>query len=154
MGELTEAINAITEKLSRARAARKKEPKRIPLDQIPEADRPHLICPNRKQLIDTLGMIAYRAETAQVLILRDHMARDDDARTLAQTLYRTAGDLIVDPERNTLTVRLHRGASNLADTAIAGLLDVLNTAEASYPGTNLRLRYELVTPLNPGGQEV
>ena len=154
MGELTEAINAITEKLAIARAARKQAPKRIPIDQIPEADRPHLISPHRKQLIDTLGMIAYRAETAQVLILRDHMARDEDARTLAQTLYRTAGDLIVNSELNILTVRLHRGASHLADKAVAGLLDVLNAAEATYPGTNLRLRYELVTPLNPGGQEV
>lgn len=145
MGELNEAINAITEKLVSARAARKKEPKRIPLDQIPEADRPHLVSPHRKQLIDTLGMIAYRAETAQVLILRDHMARDEDARTLAQTLYRTTGDLIVDSGMNTLTVRLHRGASNLADKAVAGLLEVLNTAEAIYPGTNLRMLYELVT---------
>lgn len=145
MGDLGEAIQTLTDKLAEAKAKRKEAPKRIPIGQVPEKDRPRLISPQRKQLIDTLGMLAYRAESAQVLILREHLARDEDARTLAQALYRTAGDLLVDEEAQTLTIRLHRGANNLADKAVTGLLEVLNATETPYPGTNLVLRYEFVT---------
>lgn len=152
--EAETAIRELTTALTAARSARKQLPKRIPIDQLPEDQRPKLIGQNRKQFFDLIGMIAYRAEVAQALILKDHLARSDDARNLAKALYRTDGDLIPDPNAKTLTVRLHRGANALADRAIAGLLTTLNDAECLYPGTDLRLRYELVSIQNPAGQEV
>ena len=145
MADLQEGLEAMQPKVTAAMAKRKQTPKRVTLEDIPLEDRPQVISPTRKHLLDTLSMMAYRAETAQVLILRDYMARSDDARSLAQTLYQTAGDLVLDEEAATLTVRLHRGASNLADKAVAGLLGVLNESETCYPGTTLTLKYELVS---------
>ena len=145
MAAFQEGIEALKPQVVTAMAKRKLAPKRVTLEDIPVENRPRVISPTRKHLIDTLAMIAYRAETAQVLILRDHMARSDDARSLAQALYQTAGDLVLDEKDATLTVRLHRGASSLADKAVAGLLEVLNESETCYPGTTLTLKYELVS---------
>lgn len=145
MAGLQEGLEAMEPRVAAAMAKRKKAPKRVTLEDISVEDRPRVISPTRKHLVDTLAMMAYRAETAQVLILRDHMARNDDARSLAQALYQTTGDLVLHEEAATLTVRLHRGASSLADKAIAGLLEVLNESETCYPGTTLTLKYELVS---------
>jgi hypothetical protein len=144
VSELSQTIEALKEKLATAKALRKQATKRILMSDLPEKDRPKLISPVRKQLVDTLAMLAYRAETAQMLILRDHLTRKDDARTLVQTLYRTAGDLILDEKTSTLSIRLHRGTNNLSDKAVAPLLEILTASETHYPGTNLRLKYELV----------
>ena len=145
MADLQVDIQALEGQVAAAMVRRKKAPKRVTLEDIPVEDRPRIISPTRKHLVDTLAMMAYRAETAQVLILRDHMARDEDARSLAQALYRTAGDLVLDEKANTLAVRLHRGANQLTDRAVAGLLDVLNESETCYPGTTLTLKFELVS---------
>jgi transposase len=145
MAILQEGIEALEPRVAEAKIRRKQAPKRVTLEDIPEEDRPRVLSPTRKHLVDTLAMVAYRAETAQVLILRDNLARDDDARSLAQALYQTSGDLIVDEPAGTLTVRLHRGASLLADKAVAGLLEVLNESDICYPGTALALKYELVS---------
>ncbi len=144
MTEMGEAVEALDATLQAAKAKRKALQKRISIEELPEQERPKLISPTRKRLVDTLAMLAYRAETAQVLVLREHLARKDDARPLIQALYQTDGDLLVDEKAATLTVRLHRLANQSADKAVAGLLTVLNQTETQYPGTNLRLVYELV----------
>ena len=38
-----------------------------------------------KQLADTVKMIAYRAETAMVAMLRKHLNKEDEARALVVT---------------------------------------------------------------------
>lgn len=152
--ELTRTINDTSQAWEQAKKQRQSLTKRIPIEQLPEDQRPQLIGQNRKNLIDTIAMIAYRAECAQALILRDHLARPDDAKALAKALYRTSGDLIPDPAAKTLTIRLHRGANDLADRAISALLDVLNASECHYPGTDWIMHYELVPLPDPAGQEV
>src|ERR1019366_6379875 len=61
----------------------------------------------RKHFIDTIKLIAYRAETSMASLLRDKLSRADDARALLRQIYDTEVDLIPDLENKTLTVRLH-----------------------------------------------
>jgi hypothetical protein len=152
--QLDERLKTIDQDLAHHKEQRKASPKRITIDQLPEADRPHLIGHTRKRLLDTVAMIAYRAECAQTLIVRDQLARSEDARALVKSLYKTTGDILPDPKNKTLTVCLHRGANALSDRAIQGLLAVLNDSETCYPGTDMRLKYELVPLADPAGQEV
>ncbi|MDO8539232.1 MAG: hypothetical protein Q7S40_02235 [Opitutaceae bacterium] len=88
-------------------------------------------------------MIAYRAETAMAGVARDKLARNDDARSLLRKLYLTSADLIPDLPAQTLTVRLHHQAAALQDAAVAHLCAELNATETVFPGTDLRLIYEL-----------
>jgi hypothetical protein len=98
-----------------------------------------------KQLIDTIKMVAYRAETAMVQMAREVMQREDDARSLLRSLYGTEADLVPDEKAGTLTVRVHHQASRSADEIIRHLCKELNQTETMFPGTSLRLVYELVS---------
>ncbi|MGR3178503.1 MAG: putative transposase, partial [Candidatus Anammoxibacter sp.] len=98
-----------------------------------------------KHFIDTIKMIAYRAETAMVTILRESLARTDDARSLLREIFTLEADIIPDEEDQTLTFRLHHLTNRLSDKAALHLADYLNKTETIYPGTNMRLVYELVS---------
>ena len=110
-----------------------------------------------------MKMIAYRAETAMASIVRESLARTDDARSLLRDLFRSEADLLPDLEQQVLRVHVHPMSNPRSNRAIAHLLDHLNAAEFTYPGTNLRLVYSLagqaetpesVPPQNPADQEV
>jgi hypothetical protein len=93
-------------------------------------------------------MIAYRAETAMAQILRQNMTRHDDARSLLRAIYSTEVDIVPDPQAKTLTIRLHPLANTSSDLAVRHLCAELNTTETLFPGTELRLIYDLVSSKN------
>ena len=53
-----------------------------------------------------------------------------------------------DPQANTLTIRLHPLANTSSDLAVRHLCAELNTTETLFPGTELRLIYDLVSLLS------
>ena len=89
--------------------------------------------------MDTIKLIAYRAETALVQVVREKLARSDDARALVRQVFQSAVDLELDPERQTLTVRLHRLSSAAHDQVLEHLCAELSASETTFPGTDLRL---------------
>ncbi len=144
-GALMEEIDLLKEDLARLKETRKITGKHIPVSELPEADHFSLLAPRRKAFVDTIKMIAYRAETAMSDVLRDSMARPDDARSLLRDIYTQEADIIPDEEEGTLTVRLHHLTNRMSDHAVQMLAQNLNDTDTIYPGTNLRLRYELVS---------
>jgi len=98
----------------------------------------------RKHFIDTLKMIAYRAETSMAPLLREYLARGgDDARALLRQIYQTEADLTPGLQAQTLTVRLHHVTQAAHDQAIEQLLADLNATETVFPGTKLTLVFRL-----------
>jgi hypothetical protein len=51
-----------------------------------------------------------------------------------------------DQQAKTLTVRLHPLANASSDEAVRHLCSEINATETSFPGTGLRIIYELVSP--------
>ena len=90
-------------------------------------------------------MVAYRAESAMAQMAREKMRREDDARSLLRALYTTEADLLPDENAGTLKVRVHHQANRCADEVIRHLCNELNQTETIFPGTQLRLVYELVS---------
>ena len=88
-------------------------------------------------------MIAYRAETSMVHILREQLARNDDAHALLRGIFYNEVDLTPDLVAKTLTVKLHYLSENLQDDAVRSLCAQLNETETVFPGTNLRIIYKL-----------
>ena len=82
-------------------------------------------------------------------IVRQKMSRDDDARSLLRALYSTEVDLIPDAKAKTLTVRLHPLANTSSDEALRHICAEINATETQFPGTDLRLIYELVSAQSP-----
>ena len=151
---LQEDIDLLQQKVQTLKAERKATPRHIPITDLPEPDRFRQLSTHSKHLIDTLKMVAYRAETAMANLLREHLARPDEARSLLQALYRTEADLLPDLTAKTLTVRLHPLANAASDAAIAKLCEELNATKTVFPRTDLCLVFTLGSLQNPGDQVV
>jgi hypothetical protein len=141
--ELVEAIEHLEHDLTDVNSQLSKTPSHLKWDQLPEAEKFQRLAPSRKQLIDTVKMIAYRAETAMACIVRQSLARTDDARSLLRDLFGSEADLLPDLEQRVLRVQVHPMSNPRSNRAIAHLLEQLNAAEFTYPGTELRLLYSI-----------
>jgi len=136
---LREDIEALQHALATLKAKRKETPRHITTEELPVEARFVQLSIHSKQFIDTIKMIAYRAETAMANSLREHLKRPDEARRLLASLYASEADLLPDPDARTLTVRLHHSANAATDQAIAKLCEELNATATVFPRTNMRL---------------
>jgi hypothetical protein len=143
-GELQQAIETRRQQIEQLKAERNALDKHIAVKELSEAQRFCQLRLEKKHFIDTIKLIAYRAETAMAQIAREQMQRLEDARALMRQLYHTEVDLIPDQPNKTLTVRLHPLSANVHDQAIRHLCDELNATETVFPGTDLRLVYEII----------
>ena len=141
--ELREAIQTLDLDINAAKQRRKETPHRMTVNSLPEEDRFTRLRTERKHFLDTIKMIAYRAETSMASVLRERLARPDDARSLLRQIFQNEADLLPDLTANTLTVRLHHLTHAAHDQAIQHLLDELNAMQTVFPGTSLTLVYKL-----------
>ena len=105
--ELVEAIEQLEHQMAEINSQLKTTPSHLAWDKLPEAEKFQRLAPSRKQLVDTVKMIAYRAETAMASIVRESLARTDDARSLLRDLFRSEADLLPDAEQQILRVHVH-----------------------------------------------
>ena len=143
-GELEQAIESRRLEIETLKVKRKALQKHVPIKELSEDQRFSQLRLEKKHFIDTIKLISYRAETAMAQIARERMQRLDDARALMRQLYRTEADLIPNSENKTLTVRLHPLTAKTHDHAIRHLCEELNATETIFPGTDLRLVYEVI----------
>lgn len=141
--ERLQDIQSLEADLAGLRAKRRGTPRKVPLSSLPEDERPRQLAPLGKTLTDTVKMIAYRAETALVGLLRPYLAKEEEARALVRELFVSSADLEPDEKENTLTVRIHRMACPAHDKAVGALLEELTQAAFRHPETGARMIYEL-----------
>ena len=96
--ELVEEIEQLERELTGITDQLKTTPSHLAWDELPATEKFQRLAPSRKQLVDTVKMIAYRAETAMASIVREELARTDDARSLLRDLFRSEADLVPDLE--------------------------------------------------------
>jgi chromosome segregation ATPase len=134
--ELAQAQRRVDELRSRQKAL----PRRVPLAQARQDDKPVKLATERKHLTNVLKMVAYQIESDLVQLLRPHYARtDDEGRTLIQTALQSAASL--ESTATTVKVTLRRLSSPHRSKAIAALCDVLTEFETEFPGTKQRLHF-------------
>jgi hypothetical protein len=143
-GQLREKIQAQTALLESLKKQRQQTPRKVALKELPPAERYRQLCPESKHFIDTIKMIAYRAESALAGELREHLQRDDDVRALLRRLFVTPANLRPDYDQKILLVELHRLGSPLQDAAVAKLCEELTATETKFPTTDLKLIYRQV----------
>ena len=81
-GELQEQIQHLDVEIDQLKQQRKETQHHIPVKSLPEEERFTRLRTERKHFLDTIKMIAYRAETSLVSILREHLARVSMMREL------------------------------------------------------------------------
>ncbi len=143
--KLLEQIEQYESDLGTLKMKLKEEPKHITWEELDEKDKFFGLLPGRKRLMDTVKMISYRAETAMAGLLKGPTVDMAAARRLLQDLYVTEADILPRPKDNLLHVRIHNASRPAANAALAQLFDGLNSAEVCYPGTDMRMIYELVS---------
>jgi hypothetical protein len=142
--ELLEQIEQLEHELEEVKGRMNETPHHLKWDELPQEHKFERLAPSRKRLTDTVKMIAYRAETAMAAIVREELARTDDARSLLRDLFRSEADILPDTKEGVLRVNVHPMANARSNRSIRHLLGHLNDAAFTYPGTNLRLAYSLV----------
>lgn len=140
-GAALSALEVKQSQIEALKARRKATPKHIELKDLPPEQRVAQLRGGRKHFIDTIKLIAYRAETALVQLARETLRRHDDARSFVRGLFASSVNLRPDPARNELRVEIHGQANPIHDATLEAMCSELNDAEILYPGTNLRLVY-------------
>jgi len=142
-GQLQEQIQHLDLEIDGLKQQRKNSEHHIPVKSLPEEDRFTRLRTERKHFVDTIKMIAYRAETSLASLLREHLVRSDDARALLRHVFHNDVDLFPDSKTNTLTVRLHHFTHAAHDQPVAQLCAALNETQTVFPGTNLTLIFKI-----------
>jgi transposase len=129
---------------ARLEAQRAKIPRRIPVQQVTQGEVIKLAT-ERKHLSNLLKMVAYQTESDLVRLVMPHYRRtEDEGRTLIQTALADAGDIEVRADE--IRIRLEPLSSPRWTRALAALCQEINQTKTSFPGSPLRLRFEVKPP--------
>ncbi len=153
-GQLRETIEGLGQEIAVLKQRRQETPHHLRVEELPETERFSRLATERKHFVDTIKLISYRAEASMASLLRDRLARHDDAHAVLRQIYTTEVDLSPDLEAKTLTVRLHHLTQAAHDQATRHLCEQLNATETVFPGTELRLVYQVGSNHVPRDQEV
>ena len=141
--QLLEDIEQYDNELQQLKGQLQQTDKHIFWDELPEEHKFQRLATGRKRLLDTIKMIAYRAETAMVGLVTGPTVDSAAGRRLMQDLFDSQADILPDAASQQLRIRVHRSARPATDRLLGKLFDHLNQAELIYPGTKLQLVYEL-----------
>jgi hypothetical protein len=144
--ELLDEIHHLEHELQQVKTEIKETPHYIRWEQLEKNDSFKQLVPGRKRLLDTVKMIAYRAETAMAGLLIGPTIDIPAARRLLQDLFLTEADILPDPENKVVRIRVHAASRPAANKALQGLFEQLNHTATVYPGTESKVHYELAVP--------
>ena len=119
-------------------------PKKVPLDTVLEPEKIVQLERERKILVDAIKLTAYRAESALARLIEPFFARhDDEARKFLKSIFQATADILPDERNHQLTIRFHGLANPRATRALADLCALMSERNMPFPGTDLRLRFEV-----------
>lgn len=116
-------------------------PKRVPL-RVARPKEVHRLAVERKHLTNLLKMVAYQAEGNLVARVAPRYPRaEEEGRTLVQSILAQSGDLSVVGEE--LRVEIEPLSSPHRTRALVALCEELNATRTVFPGSSLRLQFEV-----------
>jgi len=137
-------IHDAIERVAALEKRRKSVPTRVPVQELTEGEVVKLRV-ERKHITDLVKMVAYQAECDLVRLIAPHYRRaEDEGHTLIQSALVSAGDIM--PDGDELRIALEPLSSPHRTHALAALCEKLNDTRTRYPGSNLRLHYEVKPP--------
>ena len=139
--QLLEDISISRNQIAELKAKRKEIPAKICFGDLPDEEKFKGVHNERKQLVDTIKLIASRSEIALASIIKKHMAKPKEARALMEQFYQSNADLKVDYQKNILKVCIHHQATVREDIILSSLCEDLNETETIFPGTELKMHY-------------
>ena len=143
--QLQDSITCYEREIEELYAKRKTVPYYMKVKDMPADARYNKLKTESKLFMNTIRMIAYRAETAIANLIAPSYARSaEEGRMLVKEIIKSDADMIPDYETQTLTLRLHSLSTPRANNAAKELCVLLNETETVFPGSDLRMIYQTV----------
>ncbi len=144
-GKLGQAIRELRKQCLEVKTSYDSLPERVAIKEVLDEKEIVALERERKVLTDQFKMLAYRAETELVDLLRPYFARcGEEGRKFLKSVFQLPADLIPDEDEQRLLVRLYSLPSQRENRALRALCKIVNAEEICYPGTRFRLVFETV----------
>jgi len=141
--ELDRLIEKRDLEIERLSARIEKLPKRVEIKNVLAPEKIVKLERERKVLVDTIKLAAYRAESALARLVEPFFNRhEEEARKLLKTIFSATADIIPDHRARQLRVRFHGLANPRSTRALSDLCEIVNQSATVYPDTDLRLVFE------------
>ena len=141
--QIHEKIVQFDQQITLLTQQRKEQPARISLQDMPEDKRYNRLKKESKLIINIIKMIAYRAETTLLNLIRPHyINHHKDGRTLLKEIFTTPADITPDYQNKTLTITIHSLSSPRRNKALIQLCQILTDIGHIYPGTDLTMIFK------------
>jgi transposase len=140
-GRLLAEIAEMEAQITGLRAEARCLPKHVAIGTLMEPGNIVRLERERKRIVDSIKMVAYRAETELASLAGPLLGtfHDDEARSFLRQVFALSAALVPDPDTGVLNVRFHGMSNPRSNRALAGLCSIVNSYETTYPGTRLRL---------------
>ena len=135
--------NALAAELDQLTQQRADSSTHVRAGDLPEQDKLDALPVGGRLFLDVVRMIAYRAETRMMVPVITTQGKKPNARRLLRALLTSDANIIPVPAKGILRIQLLGLGSDACDRMLAPLVDELNATRTIYPGTDLRLVYEL-----------
>ena len=142
---IIQEIEALQKKRADIIAQMKATDKKIAFGEVYENKALETSINEQKFFLDTIKIIAYRAETALANLIKRKMAVPERARSLIRTIYQSDADIKVDNENKIIHVNIHRSNHWADDQVIDFLCKQLNQTQTVFPDSNLMIKFSLVS---------
>mgnify|MGYP001448651368 CR=1 FL=1 len=151
-GKLGRAAREAMKRVADIEARRAATSERVPVGTVVQGKVVKLET-ERHLLSSLLKMVAYQAETDLVRLLAPHYKRaEDEGRTLVQCVLDSPANIVLWGDE--LLVRIAPLSSPHRSRALAALCREVNRFETTFPGSGLRLRFEVAeTPAATDGPD-
>ena len=122
---------------------------RLKVCQMPHQERYNKLKTESKLLMNVIKMICYRAESSVAQWIAPFLAKaDNEKRMVVKQIIQSCADLTPDYENKTLKVTLHSLSAARFNHASAELTKILNQSETIFPGTDLKMIFEITANLD------
>ena len=135
--------NALAAELDQLKQQRAHTLTHVRAGDLPEQDKLDALPVGGRLFLDLVRMIAYRAETRMMAPIITTQGKKPNARRLLRALLTSDANIIPVPAKGILCIQLLGLGSDACDRMLAPLVEELNATRTIYPGTDLRLVYEL-----------
>ena len=136
-------IETLELRLQEHKEQRAQLPMHILVADLDDNDKLDMIPSKQRLLLDIIRMTAYRAEIRMMPAVAQMQGKKPNARKLLSAVMASDADILPDHDNAVLRVRLLGLGSDCSDRALEGLIDELNETHTIFPGTNLRMVYEI-----------
>jgi chaperonin cofactor prefoldin len=122
---------------------------RLKVCQMPLQERYNKLKTESKLLMNVIKMICYRAESSVAQWIAPYLAKaENEKRMVVKQIIQSCADLTPDYENKTLTVTLHSLSAARYNHAANELTKILNQTETIFPGTDLKMIFEITANLD------